>query len=308
MIQNLNLWQLCLALKDFLSDTTCRFEFISIGRGEMGFRFDPNERLKEEVFAIFFGHSLSGHTTVSAQRPFEVDLSGLVLPAHEKRILSLYLPYALLPYWAKKERRCFSITHFAQTLDGRIASVSGDSKWIGNEENLIHAHKMRALCDTILVGSNTLNIDNPRLSVRLVEGNDPIKVVLGGEDLVLSEYHAMVDGTILFCQNHYESPHDIEKIRLPQKQDVYPAQDVLEELYSRGHLSVYIEGGSFTSSCFLQARAVDQVQIHITPKILGSGTSGFSFDGINSVNEAIEFQNGRFEQMGGHMMFVGQPV
>ena len=57
--------------------------------------------------------------------------------------LKQYIPYALLPLYANKERRTITISHFAQTLDGKIATNGGDSKWIGNQENLVHAHRMR---------------------------------------------------------------------------------------------------------------------------------------------------------------------
>ncbi|MEO1451963.1 MAG: dihydrofolate reductase family protein, partial [Bacteroidota bacterium] len=65
----------------------------------------------------------------------------------ESVFITHYLPYALLALQAKKQQRAISIGHFAQTLDGKIATETGESRWIGNPENLTHAHRMRALCD-----------------------------------------------------------------------------------------------------------------------------------------------------------------
>jgi len=89
-----------------------------------------------------------------------------------------YLPFCFNYFKAIQNHKTYVISHFAQSLDGKIATNSGHSKWIGNEQNLIHAHRMRALCNGILIGANTLKKDKPMLTVRHVEGDDPVKIVL----------------------------------------------------------------------------------------------------------------------------------
>ena len=91
----------------------------------------------------------------------------------------LYGVVALAPVLARRLGRAVAISHFAQSLDGRIATDEGDSRWIGDMDNRVHAHRMRALCGAILVGAETLRRDRPRLNVRHVEGRDPVRVVLG---------------------------------------------------------------------------------------------------------------------------------
>lgn len=222
-------------------------------------------------------------------------------------ILNLYLPYALLPYYSKKYSKCYSISHFAQTLDGRIASSSGDSKWIGNEENLIHAHRMRALCDAILIGAKTLDADDPSLNVRLVSGTNPIKVIVGGNDLPIDSYKAVDSSTILFCRNRSESNIIEQKIIL-DKAPVFDAERILAVLADKGIYSVYIEGGAFTTSNFLKQGQIDQVQIHVSPQILGSGTSAFCFDGVLNMKQSIKFTSSSFIPMGSDVMFIGNLI
>ncbi|WP_020526727.1 RibD family protein [Flexithrix dorotheae] len=263
---------------------------------------------EESSLVIDFSDSLRSTknlTVLSSSIPLEIEVkSNFHFSEKELEMLRLYLPYALLPFYAAKNKKCYAISHFAQTLDGRIASHSGDSKWIGNEENLIHAHRMRALCDAILIGSKTLNQDNPRLNVRLVKGKNPVKVIIGGDDLAIDDYQAVDDNTIMFCQNHFELNPCYEKISL-KKNVVYSASQILKSLWEKGINSVYIEGGSFTTSNFLKQEALDQIQLHISPKIIGSGTNSFAFSGIIQMDEAIQFKQSKFIAMGSEIMFMG---
>ncbi|MEM9328295.1 MAG: RibD family protein [Bacteroidota bacterium] len=240
---------------------------------------------------------------------FENDFIDVHLPKtsqlsrDDARMLELYLPYALVGVEARTHRRSIAISHFAQTLDGRIASDSGDSKWIGNEDNLTHAHRMRALCDAILIGSKTLEVDNPRLNVRLVEGSSPIRVIIGGDELCVEEYQAVDKDTILFCQNHSASSH-VNKVTL-LRDERYATKEILQELFRRGLHSVYIEGGCYTTSSFLTQGMLDQIQLHISPMILGSGRSSFEFPGAEDMSGALRFKTGRFVDVGADVMFVG---
>jgi hypothetical protein len=101
------------------------------------------------------------------------------IPEEAKLLLRLYAPYCFAALHARRWRRAFSISHFAQSLDGRIEAISHDQKWIGCPENLIHSHRMRALCDGIIIGSITLKRDKPLLSVRKVPGRNPTRIIIG---------------------------------------------------------------------------------------------------------------------------------
>lgn len=261
----------------------------------------------EKFNLVFRLNGGKGEIEINFNSPFSlVIIRNTLFDEQEVKQFILYLPYCVLPYFSKKYKKCFAITHFAQTLDGRIASSSGSSKWIGNEHNLIHAHKMRALCDAILVGASTVVVDDPKLDVRHVAGKNPRVVVVGGERIDLSKYYIFGSDPILFCEDKNDIEKGFKKIKLTKHQDEFKTKEILDVLFNLGLTSVYIEGGSKTTSSFLRQRNIDQLQIHISPRILGSGVSGFLFEGIDDMEDAINFDNGRFIPMGDHVMFLGE--
>ncbi len=303
-------WNLILDLNDKLKKSSINLRFISI-------KLEPDE------FSIIFNKSgpsfpicinlcdsaYPNHylTIINCIRPFSFDIiKNNSLDAEQIKLLSIYLPYAILPHFAKLNKKIYAITHFAQSLDGRIATKTLDSKWIGNNENLIHAHRMRALLDGILIGSQTLAIDNPQLNVRHVTGNNPIKIIVGGDNLDLKNYKAIDNKSIVFGQNHKTDSIPSTKIKLRKINGSYSPKQILNKLLEYGLYSVYIEGGSYTSSCFLKKGCVDQVQIHISPQIIGSGKAGYNFNGVNNICESIRFRSYRFIPIGNEMMFVGE--
>lgn len=219
-----------------------------------------------------------------------------------------YLSYALLPYFSKKQRRCYVISHFAQTLDGRIASSTGDSRWIGNQENLIHAHRMRALCDGILIGANTSRVDRPSLTVRHVEGDDPTRIVIGKtndcDGMLSAAGSRLIQLTPELLQELVDAD---DSLNVTKQADSLSCKSVLDFLYRQQIHSIYIEGGSRTTSSFIEQGAIDQLQIHFAPLIIGSGKTGFQFSGIEEIKHALTFGQSRYFQVGGQMMFVGEP-
>lgn len=296
------IWNLLLQIKNELRKYGSIDQNIVIGTYKVTMNSSSSESLLD-----FHLNGIDGDLIIHFDSPFSlIVLKNTLFKEKDIQQFILYLPYTVLPYFSKKTEKCFAVTHFAQTLDGRIASVSGNSKWIGNEQNLVHAHKMRALCDAILVGANTVIIDNPKLNVRHVQGENPRIVVIGGEEIESTVYEVFNQNPILFCENNKNVFEGFEKIRLDKVSGGYDTKEILDNLYKEGLHSVYIEGGARTTSCFLKQNNVDQLQIHISPKILGSGVSGFSFEGILDMEHAIDFKNGKFVPMGEHVMFLGE--
>ncbi len=220
-----------------------------------------------------------------------------------RNLFNLYLPYAILPYYAAINKKIYVVTHFAQTLDGRIASTKGDSKWIGNQENLIHAHRMRALLDGILVGSKTIQSDNPLLSVRHVAGDDPKKIVVGGDHLDIQNYQISENEFVCFSQGKKKNA---DNFILKKDGGIYDTSKILNKLYKLGLRTLYVEGGSYTTSNFLSQNKIDQIQVHFAPIILGSGVTGFNFGDAQYLKEAVYFNSFRYHPLGNQMMFIGE--
>lgn len=229
------------------------------------------------------------------------------LPDDVLNFINAYLPYCFLSLRARQMQRAVAISHFAQTLDGKIATLSGDSKWIGNQENLTHAHRMRALTDSILIGANTLNYDQPALTVRLVEGKNPQRIVICSSDADFSSLQKQCKDDVIIvgtCEDPQIPQTEFFAFKANANGRV-DCHELLRFLFKRGIYSVYIEGGATTTSGFVEERATDIVQLHISPLIFGSGINSFSLPQIAQVEEAIHFDSFFFRPMGDTFMFVG---
>ena len=219
-----------------------------------------------------------------------------------KKIFALYLPYIIVNINAEVP---FSFVHIAQTIDGKIATASGKSKWIGNQENLVHAHRTRALVDAILVGANTFKLDKPRLDVRHVKGDNPIKIIIANSKLDLD--CLSIGETILFSNNEieYQSlPKNTEAICIEQDGNSIITTDVLKVLKQKGIHSLLIEGGSQTIRKFIEDKSIDRIEFHIAPMIFGSGKSGIELSEIDNLEEGIHLQNPITFKMGNALMIV----
>ena len=150
----------------------------------------------------------------------------------------------LKPYLHQRRTgRPFVVLKLAMTLDGRIAAPDGTSVWITGEEARRDVHQLRAECDAILVGAGTVRADDPSLTVRMVEGRDPARYVLG---------QVAQTAKIQPC---VEVQGDLT--------------DVLDELGRRGHLQLLVEGGANVAGAFHRAGLVDQYYVYIAPALLG---------------------------------------
>src|SRR5215470_11184576 len=112
-------------------------------------------------------------------------------------LFDLYMPLCVGP-----GRETLTIAHLAQSLDGRIATVSGRSQFITGKEDLLHAHRLRALCDAVLVGRRTVAEDDPQLTTRLCPGPSPVRVVIDPARRLGHAHRIFQNGpsaTLLFC-------------------------------------------------------------------------------------------------------------
>ena len=241
---------------------------------------------------------IDDHLTVSV-------LQDGFLNQEEIGFMSNFLPYCVMSVLAFKRKRAISIIHLAQSIDGRMATLSHNSKWISNMENLTHVHRMRALSDGILVGARTLQNDKPALTVRFVGGPNPAKIVIGNSAWDFASILASGDRVIHLVSRMGIHVNDVETVLIREDSGFIRPEATLENLYKLGINSVYIEGGSYTTSRFIREQAVDLMNFYIAPLILGSGIS-LEFQGIARIEDALSLQNCRYLPMGDGMLITGQ--
>ncbi|HYZ31233.1 MAG TPA: RibD family protein [Crenalkalicoccus sp.] len=176
---------------------------------------------------------------------------------------------------------CTVLGRLAQTLDGRIAALSGSSRWIGGRGDILHTHRLRALCHAVLVGAGTVRADDPRLTTREVPGPDPVRVVLDPDRRLGTEYAVFREGppTLLLCAADAPGPplHGAaEVLRIPRAAQGLSIPAILAALAARGLTRIVVEGGGITVSRFLAAGALDRLHVTVAPVLLGSGIPGFT--------------------------------
>ncbi|MFZ1828116.1 MAG: RibD family protein [Candidatus Competibacteraceae bacterium] len=218
-------------------------------------------------------------------------------------LLDLYLLMALAG-----RNRPLTVAHLGQSLDGRIATQHGVSCSINGPENLTHLHRMRALCDAIIVGANTVECDNPQLTTRRVTGPHPVRVVLDPRRRLAASHCLFQDGaapTLLVCAEALADepgPGRAQVIGVPGDGPRLRLIDVLRQLHQRGLFGVFIEGGGLTVSAFLAAGLLDRLQIAIAPLIIGSGRLGVTLPAIEDLSQSLHPPCRRYE-MGQDVLF-----
>lgn len=220
--------------------------------------------------------------------------------------IKLYIPLLLAS--KLQESRPFIVSHFAQSLDGKISTPSGKSKWISNEDNLDHSHRLRALVDGVLVGGGTIKADKPKLTVRRVEGHNPKRIFWCNTIDDYSDYEVENTYTILIASKNTikTKPKGIDHY-ISYSDEKNSIQEVLVKLKAVGINSIFIEGGSNTLSHFYKARLIDLMQIHIAPIIFGSGKNAFEMPAIDEVSDSLQL-DGFFSTSDSHILFHGKPI
>jgi diaminohydroxyphosphoribosylaminopyrimidine deaminase/5-amino-6-(5-phosphoribosylamino)uracil reductase len=214
--------------------------------------------------------------------------NGLPLQA-SGQLIELYGPLV-----AARSRVSYAVAHLAQSLDGRIATHSGVSRWLSGEEDLLHTHRMRALADAVLVGSATVLHDDPQLTVRRCAGENPVRVVIDADRRLDGSQKVFTDGaapTLLLvasdrlgAESHLGQARIVPIVRQAGELDPMAIRDTLCGLGLRW---LFVEGGGTTVSRFLRAGALDRLQITIAPVIMGSGRPSIALPEIQDLSRCL---------------------
>ncbi len=209
----------------------------------------------------------------------------------------------------------FVIGQLGQSLDGRIATASGHSHYINGPEDIERLHRLRALVDAVVVGAGTVAADNPRLTVRKVEGINPVRVALDPRGRLDPGRAIFTDDAAptLWIQGAdtasdvsgatgTTAPESVEIVRVPTGENGFNPRDILAELNARGLSRVLIEGGGVTVSRFLEAGLLDRLHVSVASLLIGSGRPGITLPEVQTLDEARRPQVRHF-RLGSDLLF-----
>lgn len=185
----------------------------------------------------------------------------------------------------------FVIGQLGQSLDGRIATPTGASKYINGHEALCHLHRIRAEVDAVIVGIGTALADDPQLTTRHVAGPNPARVVIDPHGKLTADLAMLHDNAaqvlVITCPER-PVPEGAEALYLQCGPTGHVApQAIIEALGARGLRRLLIEGGAETLARFLNASAIDELHLMVAPIVLGSGKTGLNLTPISELDQAM---------------------
>jgi len=216
----------------------------------------------------------------------------------------------------ERHRRPLVIVSYAQSLDGSIATRNRAPLRLSCHQSMVLTHRIRAASDAIVIGINTLMVDDPQLTVRLVEGSNPQPIVLDSRLRIPLEAK-LLERTDLHCWVACTDKSDPERIRIVEgrgaevvrcNRDLFgrvELEHLLHQLAERGIRSIMVEGGSQVITSFFEARLVDQVIITIAPRLVGGLSVLRRY--VTGDGSGLYFNSASYQPCGSDMILWGRP-
>nr|WP_304218265.1 bifunctional diaminohydroxyphosphoribosylaminopyrimidine deaminase/5-amino-6-(5-phosphoribosylamino)uracil reductase RibD [Fredinandcohnia onubensis] len=218
------------------------------------------------------------------------------------------------------KKRPYVTLKSATTLDGKIATVTGESKWITGEAARQDVHLYRSIHDAILVGVNTVLMDNPSLTTRLPNGTgkNPIRVILDSKLRTPLDSQIVNDGKaetwiIVSNQVNQEKMNEFSEkkgVRIIQLQEAnLSISTMLTRLGEEGISSIFVEGGAEVNGSFLKEKAINQVIVYLAPKLFGGkqAPTAIGGSGIESIDDSLQLTIKSVEQLGEDVKIIAEP-
>ncbi len=211
----------------------------------------------------------------------------------------------------------FVTVKYAQTLDGRIATKSGDSQWISSEASRRYVHRLRSIHGGIVAGAGTVAADNPQLTVRHVKGKNPYRIIVDSKLRIPIKSSILTDANSHLTIIATTSDASAAKIAAVKKRGAevwivkkdkdgrVSLRNLLRKLGKREIMSLLVEGGSEIITSLLKAGLVDKMIIPIAPKIVGRGLEAIGDLNINRISRAISFSSFKTIKKGDDIIFEG---
>ena len=192
----------------------------------------------------------------------------------------------------------WTLGQLGQSLDGCIATHCGDSCFVNGPEGLVHVHRLRALCDAVIVGAGTACLDNPQLTTRRVPGENPTRVVIDPCLRVPADARVFTDGqapTVLVCDTAHRTQAEarlgaaqvVAVARDSAADGLLPLREVVRALRARGLRTLFVEGGGVTVSQFVQQGCLDRLHLIVAPVVIGAGHPGLQVRRSDAMGDAL---------------------
>lgn len=211
-----------------------------------------------------------------------------------------------------EKKRPFVAIKFAASLDGKIGTRTGDSKWITNEGARKYARSLRANYQAILVGINTILADNPHLGVRIKGKKDPLRIILDPQlqiptnALVLRDRNVIIATTTRAEKQKKKHLEDKGFTVLSFDSKYIEIKKLLSTLKEREIISVLVEGGGKTLGHFIDAKVVDKVYAFHAPIIIGGKQAiGISGKGAATIQDALKLKDISYKKFADNLLTVG---
>jgi len=182
-----------------------------------------------------------------------------------------------------------------QSLDGRVATATGHSKFINCPAGIEHLHRLRALVDVVVVGVGTALADNPQLTVRQVAGPQPARAVIDPKGRLGADAKLFADDGVRRLLITVDGataapPPGVEVITLPEEGGNIAPSAIVAALAAAGMRRILIEGGADTVSRFIAARCLDRLHVNVAPVMLGAGGPGIDLPPLDRADQARRMQ------------------
>lgn len=219
------------------------------------------------------------------------------LDALARRAASPLVGAVYAPLIAGIARGPLTIAQIGQSLDGRIATASGHSRYINGAASLDHLHRLRALADCVVIGAGTVEADDPRLTTWRVAGPNPVRVVIDPRGRLprgrrVFDAEAPTLSIVARAPAAGRGDDDRTTIAIASESTHLPPAAILDALRGRGLQTVLIEGGGRTISAFLVAGLLDRLHVMVAPLVIGSGPPGLHLPAVARIDDALRLRAG----------------
>jgi diaminohydroxyphosphoribosylaminopyrimidine deaminase / 5-amino-6-(5-phosphoribosylamino)uracil reductase len=262
--------------------------------------------IKRAVIGTLDPHPLVNGKGAQILRDHGIKVTEGVLEQEARALNEVYFHYT-------RTGRPFITVKYAQSLDGRIATFRGDSRWISSEPSRRFAHRLRAQHDAIMIGIGTVLADDPLLTVRSVKGRNPLRIVLDSRlRIPLNAQVLQGEGQTLIVTTDAHTKKKVQAIQKQEKEVLVvqrgpkgraDLQSLMQVLAERGVSSILVEGGREIVTSLLQGRLVDRMVVITAPLILGKGIEGIGDLEIGDLKQAMRPSTYKVSRVGEDVIF-----